>query len=891
MAAWLPVALVAALAGFGMVAASVVPAGAALAARPDAVTGLSVQAGDAPGELHVSWDPHPQGAVDYRVKWARVGTNFKKISDTDWNAFPVDNELTISGLWPGESYKVQVRARFSGPNGKWSPVVTGTAAEVAPEPIKVTDLKLTDLSDQPAENSGPAYADAASVVWSATLTVGVDGSQPPGSGYSRWAGVGELSERGLTLGGTSMRVMLIVQLGGGLYLAMDRATDADFTLTLGDDEFIAGESLVPHTAGSGRYWWATDGDLWEAGEEVDASITAGSATLGERATAPPIAYFSQIPRLHDGTGPFTLRLNFDRELPVTAAALKDHALETVGGTVTGVSAVSDGSTQTWLITVQPDGPGDVTVSLPAEAACDEPGAVCTADGLMLHNQAQALVAGPFTDWDAAGQRTTSLASGSYHSCVIEADGTLTCWGANEKGQLDAPAGTYKAVAAGAIYSCAMATDDTIACWGYNTNGSIHPPAGTYAEFAVGQRHSCAIADDDTLACWGYNAWGQTLAPRGTYKAIDVGWEHSCAIATDSTLACWGYPDWGNVNPPAGTYQALASGDVHNCAIATDDTIACWGRNFEGQTDSPAGTYKAIDAGYHHTCAIATDDTIACWGKNNHGQADAPAGTYEAVFARMNNSCAIATDDTVTCWGDNRDGQNDAPAGAFETVAISWAHTCALEAGGDVVCWGFNRFAQTEPLTGTYRNLDVGNGHSCAIATDDTIACWGDNIYGQTDAPAGNYKTLTSDFYHSCAIADDDTIACWGDNSRGQINAPAGTYKALTVGDIHSCAITDRRHHRLLGRQHLRPEDRPGRHLQDARVRPVPQLRDRRPTTPSPAGETTATARPAPRQAPTRPSLQAGATVARSPPTTPSPAGETTPEGSATPRPVPTRPSP
>ncbi|MYF43967.1 MAG: fibronectin type III domain-containing protein, partial [Acidimicrobiaceae bacterium] len=79
----------------------------ALVARPAAVTGLSVQAGDAPGELHVSWDPHPDGAVDHRVRWTPAGQDFKPKKDTDWNAFPVDNELTISGLWPGQSYKVQ----------------------------------------------------------------------------------------------------------------------------------------------------------------------------------------------------------------------------------------------------------------------------------------------------------------------------------------------------------------------------------------------------------------------------------------------------------------------------------------------------------------------------------------------------------------------------------------------------------------------------------------------------------------------------------------------------------------------------------------------------------------------------------------------------------------
>ncbi|MXZ52246.1 MAG: fibronectin type III domain-containing protein, partial [Acidimicrobiaceae bacterium] len=157
---------------------SLAPAEVALVTRPAAVTGLSVQAGDAAGELHVSWDPHPNGAVDYRVKWARVGTSFKKVSNTDWNAFPTDNELTITGLWPGESYKVMVRARFSGPNSQWSPAVTGTAAETTTS-TKETAAE-TDKESQPAESGDPAEADAASVVWSATLTVGTDGSSPPG---------------------------------------------------------------------------------------------------------------------------------------------------------------------------------------------------------------------------------------------------------------------------------------------------------------------------------------------------------------------------------------------------------------------------------------------------------------------------------------------------------------------------------------------------------------------------------------------------------------------------------------------------------------------------------------------------------------------------------------
>ena len=260
------------------------------------------------------------------------------------------------------------------------------------------DVVVTDVDEAAEDDSvddGTDDGAEASVVWSATLTVGVnDSTQPPASGFSSWARFGVLPDRRFTLDGTTVRMLTIAQFAEGLFVIMDRPTETDFTLRLGDAEFVASESLVPHSAGRGRYWWATDGDLWAYGDEVDVSITAGSGTLGERATAPPIAWLDRVPRVHDGTGTFTLRLEFDRELPVTATTLMDHALTMTGGTVTAVSKVSQDSTEIWSITVQPDGPDDITIALRAGTACDQPSAVCTADGMQLHNNAQATVLGP-----------------------------------------------------------------------------------------------------------------------------------------------------------------------------------------------------------------------------------------------------------------------------------------------------------------------------------------------------------------------------------------------------------------------------------------------------------------------------------------------------------------
>ena len=287
-----------------------------------------------------------------------------------------------------------------------------------------------------------------------------------------------------------------------------------------------------------------------------------------------------------------------------------------------------------------------------------------------------------------------------------------------------PPAAYKAVAAGSWHSCAVATDDTITCWGSNRFGQADAPAGTYKAVAADTWHSCAVATDDTITCWGHNSDGQADPPSGTYKAVAAGSWHSCAVATDDTITCWGSNRFGQADAPAGTYKAVAAGSSHSCAVATDDTITCWGHNFDGQADPPAGTYKAVAAGTHLSCAVATDDTITCWGHNYLGEADAPAGSYKAVAVGWLHSCAVATDGTITCWGENFDGQADPPAGTYKAVAAGTAHSCAVATDDTITCWGHNE--QADPPAGTYRAVTAGEAHSCAVATDDTITCWGSN---------------------------------------------------------------------------------------------------------------------------------------------------------------------
>ena len=74
--------------------------------------------------------------------------------------------------------------------------------------------------------------------------------------------------------------------------------------------------------------------------------------------------------------------------------LRDEAFDVSGGTVRKEQRQQSGSDQSWNITVQPDGQGDVSIQLPATGSCSASGAICTSDGRPLSNALAATVTGP-----------------------------------------------------------------------------------------------------------------------------------------------------------------------------------------------------------------------------------------------------------------------------------------------------------------------------------------------------------------------------------------------------------------------------------------------------------------------------------------------------------------
>ena len=127
------------------------------------------------------------------------------------------------------------------------------------------------------------------------------------------------------------------------------------------------------------------GDYWEKqlGTVPDDAVDRGPLT----------ASFEGLPTTHDGETAFTFRIAFSEAVDITAAALRNDALEVTGGTATAASQV-DGDAALWEITVEPDSAAEVSISLPPTTDCAATGAVCTTDDRPLSTGFARILLGP-----------------------------------------------------------------------------------------------------------------------------------------------------------------------------------------------------------------------------------------------------------------------------------------------------------------------------------------------------------------------------------------------------------------------------------------------------------------------------------------------------------------
>ena len=201
-----------------------------------------------------------------------------------------------------------------------------------------------------------------------------------------------------TIGG-SAQVGETLTASTGAIADPDGLTNATFSF-----QWVAGGSDISGATGSTYTLTASD-----QGQTVQVRVSftddAGNEeTLTSEATAAVAAAPAPLtvsltvaaPTTHDGSSSFTFEIRFSEEpeSDFSYKTLRNHAFTVTGGTVRNAERMDRPSNIRWLITVEPDSNGDVTIVLPITEDCGAQGAICTGDGRRLSNELALAVSGP-----------------------------------------------------------------------------------------------------------------------------------------------------------------------------------------------------------------------------------------------------------------------------------------------------------------------------------------------------------------------------------------------------------------------------------------------------------------------------------------------------------------
>jgi alpha-tubulin suppressor-like RCC1 family protein len=419
--------------------------------------------------------------------------------------------------------------------------------------------------------------------------------------------------------------------------------------------------------------------------------------------------------------------------------------------------------------------------------------------------------------------TVSIAAGAHHTCAIERNGGVWCWGKNDKMQagfntfdtLTQPPVEYPLkvfsfnqtinsttakgeVAAGESHTCAMA-GGKVKCWGDRTSGQV-PLADSNLIF-----QDLDATQVQSISLGTYHTCYEKKLADSTYKRFCVGSNQEGQIFLDpcradkfnfwKTSLC---PSQAGYGP---TTRNISSGGPASCSIGNDGSLECWGRKFlngpsvgselitnprtlgTNVTSVSVGGKCHVegggDAGDGHVCAVMNSQ-VKCWGKNSFGQLGI-GSTAEQMLPTLVPGLDGATQ-----------------------VALGTEHSCALR-NGQVYCWGHNKRYQVKNSSELYfstpqliqgisnvKAIVAGRAHTCALTNDSDVWCWGDNTYGQMALPVeyhstglalnptkaiaptkilNNVKSLSSGARHLCVLENNGTVKCWGDNTLGQTGQP------------------------------------------------------------------------------------------------------------------------
>jgi alpha-tubulin suppressor-like RCC1 family protein len=387
-----------------------------------------------------------------------------------------------------------------------------------------------------------------------------------------------------------------------------------------------------------------------------------------------------------------------------------------------------------------------------DARCD-PSFSCS-DGFEPEEEADAAI-----QIECEGCTPINIGLGAQHTCVSlersEGDGTVACFGRNDRGQLGPNATADRSeepqfvfdslptqVSGGTLHTCSFDAEFSL-CWGANDAGLLSGsnvdariagwsaftfPFTESSTIGAGAAHTCYLAGGTEdfpelgILCWGDNAFGQLGTIPAPYRAFPV--------------FAGTFEEGSIVHMDAGGLQTCIFAEDLRCSGVelASDPVPTEPRLIEGVV-APSG----IGVGATHACVIEAFGAVRCWGDNTRGQLG--IGTIGGRFASPVAAVDLpAPAIAISCGG-------FIPIEAVSPTDLAYgephgSHCCAFLQTDEIHCWGANdrgqlgdgtRIDRASPvrvaIDSPLAPVDCGGEHTCVLSNDG-LRCWGDNTEGQ-----------------------------------------------------------------------------------------------------------------------------------------------------------------
>ena len=327
--------------------------------------------------LDVYWEaPASDGGSDitgYKVQWKESADSWETPADVS-EATASGTIHTITGLTDGVEYSVRVLATNGVGDSPPSVEQTGTPRETkAPEMVRprVDGATLKVLYDEALD----------------------EGSAPPTDSFD--VRVACTCDDTTWLDEEAKRAVESVSVDGDMVVLtlVSAATSEDVVVVSYTPPSDAATARTRDLAGNAAAGFNPT-EVFNETDETAESEENGEPEETTEGETPLAVSLEATTESHNGTDAFTFEIRFSEEFPLSYKTLRDLAFTVSGGEVLKAQRLDKPSNIRWLITVEPDGNGDVTIVLPATTDCDADGAICTVDGRKLFNRLEFTVSGP-----------------------------------------------------------------------------------------------------------------------------------------------------------------------------------------------------------------------------------------------------------------------------------------------------------------------------------------------------------------------------------------------------------------------------------------------------------------------------------------------------------------